>query len=286
MKMKSFLLSLITMTLALSNAQAAEKIVSTAGYASEIVAELGRGDNLVGVDTTSIKPEAEMEKKPKIGYRRQLSAEGILSLKPDLIILAPDAGPQAVIDQIKASGIALLHLENKQSLEGIRDDIAQIAKTIGAETEAKLLTEKILADEQKLIALRNQHSADINALVLIDTPTQGVFGLGKDSAGEHFLSLLKLNNSFDAQGNKPLSREALAASKADIILLASRNQAKEAATIAKLPQTHTQYDQLLNTQAGKKGCIFTINILDALGFGPHTAHYAHQILSAIQPCLK
>lgn len=58
------------------------------GYASEIVAALGKADKLVGVDTTSVKPQTIMEKKPKIGYRRQLSAEGILSLTPDLIILA------------------------------------------------------------------------------------------------------------------------------------------------------------------------------------------------------
>lgn len=284
--MRTLLFSFITLSLFLNTTQAAERIVSTAGYASEIVAALGKADKLVGVDTTSVKPQTIMEKKPKIGYRRQLSAEGILSLTPDLIILAPDAGPNAVIEQIKTSGIPLLHLGEKPSLAGIREDIQQIAKAIGAESEAKQLTETILADEKKLANIRSQHSTDKEVLVLIDTASQGIFGLGQKSVGDHFLTLLNLNNSFNAEGNKPLANEALAASNADVILLASRNQAKESATISKLAESSPQYAQLTNTQAGKKGCVFAINILDALGFGPYTAQYAHQILTTIQPCLK
>ncbi|QLB18391.1 hemin ABC transporter [Mannheimia granulomatis] len=287
-KMKSFFLSLITIVLYLNinTVKAADKIVSTAGYASEIVARLGKADNLVGVDTTSVKPQDIMDKKPKIGYRRQLSAEGILSLQPDLVILAPDAGPQAVVEQIKASGVRLLTLVDTQSLEGIRDDIEQIAKAIGAESESKTLIEKILADEKKLVEFRTQHATDKNALILIDTASQGIFALGKNSVGDHFLRLINLTNNFQTEGNKPLSTESLASSNATVILLASRNEAKDSATIVKLAKNHPQYAQLSNTQAGKKGCIFAINILDALGFGPYTANYAHQILTTIQPCLK
>lgn len=284
--MKSFFLSLITVILSLTQVKAADRIVSTAGYASEIVAILGKADHLVGVDTTSVKPQHLMEKKPKIGYRRQLSAEGILSLQPNLIILASDAGPESVVKQVKASGVTLLTLVDKQSLEGIRDNIAQIAKAIGAEPQSKAVIEQILVDERKLAELRTQHTADKTALVLIDTASQDILALGKSSVGDHFLKLINITNNFQVEGSKPLSTEALASSHADVILLASRNEAKDSATIVKLAQNHPQYAQLSNTQAGKKGCVFAINILDALGFGPYTANYAHQILTTIQPCLK
>lgn len=284
--MKHFFLTLITFFFCLNSAQAADRIVSTAGYASEIVAILGKAEHLVGVDTTSSKPQAIMEKKPKIGYRRQLSSEGILSLQPDLILLAADAGPQPVIEQVKASGIKLLTLSDKQSLEGIRGNITQIAQVIGAENEAQTIIEKILADEKKLVEQRTLHASNKSALVLLDTASQGIFALGKNSSGDHFLQLLNLTNHFQAEGNKPLSVEALASSSANVILFASRSESKDIATIAKLAENHPQYAQLSNTQAGKKGCIFAINISDALGFGPFTANYAHQILTVIQPCLK
>lgn len=186
-----------------------------------------------------------------------------------MILRASDAGPQSVVDQVKASGVKLLNLSDKQSLEGIRHDVLQITQAIGVESEANNFLAEMANDEQKLVALRSQHSSDKKALVLLDAATQGIFGLGKKSAGEHFLQLLQLGNSFDAEGNKPQSEEVLAANTAEVILVASRGDAKNA-----------------NTQAGKKGGVFAINIMDALGFEPYTAHYAHQILTTIQPCLK
>lgn len=283
---KGFILSIIATALFAANIQAAEKIVSTAGYASEIIAILGKADNLVGVDTTSQRPVALMENKTKIGYRRQLSAEGILSLQPDLVILAQDAGPQAVVDQLKASKVKLLNLQDKQDLDGIRETISVIAKAINAEPQAKTLIEEISETEKKLTALRTQHSPEQQTLVLIDTGAQGVFALGKKTAGESLLKLLQLNNGFSEEGNKPFSTEALAGNQSKVILLASRNEAKSAVTITKLADNHPLQSQLAHTSAGKNGCVFAVNILDALGFGPYTAKYATEILSHIQPCLK
>lgn len=287
---KASILSVISTALfspmLMANVQATERIVSTAGYASEIVTILGESDKLVGVDTTSQRPVAVMESKKKIGYRRQLSAEGVLSLQPDLILLAPDAGPQAVVDQLKASKVKLLQLQDKQTLAGIQENIDLIAKEIGAEAQAKIFIEQISETEKKLTALLHQHSAEKSALVLIDTGSQGIFALGKNTAGDNLLKLLRLNNHFTETGNKPFSNEALAGNNANVILLASRNEAKEAATIAKLAPNHPLQAQLAQTSVGKKGCVFAVNILDALGFGPYTAKYATEILETIQPCLK
>lgn len=133
-------------------ASAAERIVSTAGYASEIVYKLGKADSLAGVDTTSKIPASVMDSKPKIGYRRQLSAEGILSLHPDLILFEPDAGPDSVLAQIQNSGIAALKLTDEQTLADIRQDITAIGKAIGAEQEAAVLNAQIVQDEAALAA--------------------------------------------------------------------------------------------------------------------------------------
>ena len=43
------------------------------------------GAGELATDTTSLYPAAA-QKTPKVGYLRQLSAEGVLSLKPDAII--------------------------------------------------------------------------------------------------------------------------------------------------------------------------------------------------------
>src|SRR5688572_16934042 len=57
----------------------AERIVPLNGDVAEIVFALGLGPEVVGTDTSATYP-AEAKALPRIGYQRQLSAEGILSL--------------------------------------------------------------------------------------------------------------------------------------------------------------------------------------------------------------
>ena len=72
-------------------------LVSIDGALTEIVYALGAEDRLVGVDSTSVYPEA-VQSLPQVGYMRQLSAEGILSLQPDLVLATRDAGPEPVFE--------------------------------------------------------------------------------------------------------------------------------------------------------------------------------------------
>jgi len=65
---------------------AVERVVSLAPSLSEIVAELGAADLLVGVLDGGERPAA-LAKVPSVGRYGQLDMERLLSLKPDLILL-------------------------------------------------------------------------------------------------------------------------------------------------------------------------------------------------------
>ena len=69
----------------------AQRVVSVGGDVTEIVYALAAGSLLVGVDTSSQYPEAATS-LPKVGYQRRLSAEGVLSLNPTLVLVSADAG--------------------------------------------------------------------------------------------------------------------------------------------------------------------------------------------------
>ena len=71
---------------------------------TEAVYALGAESMLVATDTTSLYPDAAT-RTPKVGYLRQLSAEGVLSLRPDAVIGAGEAGPAIVLDQLRAMGL-------------------------------------------------------------------------------------------------------------------------------------------------------------------------------------
>ena len=69
-------------------------IVTVGGAITEIVYALGLEDRLVGIDTTSLYPPQALQQKPNVGYMRQLSAEGVLGLNPELILATAGLGPE------------------------------------------------------------------------------------------------------------------------------------------------------------------------------------------------
>ena len=94
---------LLCSSLLFSHAAAAAELpqrwVSSGGSLSEWVVRLGGEGRLVGVDTTSLHPQS-LRQLPSVGYQRALSAEGVLSLRPDILIGSEEMGPPPVVAQI------------------------------------------------------------------------------------------------------------------------------------------------------------------------------------------
>ena len=113
-----------------SKAKDTSRIVVAGGSITEILFFLNESKNIVAVDTTSNYPE-DAKNYPSIGYVRALSAEGVLSLNPTLIIGENDMGPENVLEQLKKTKIELRVLDEKNSIKGIEDKISCIANILG-----------------------------------------------------------------------------------------------------------------------------------------------------------
>src|SRR6187402_1693108 len=84
---KNLILSFIVLMISYAPqvmAQTSPKIVSVNGTVSAILAGIGMEANIIGTDITSNYP-ATLKSKPKVGHNRNLSAEGILALQPDIV---------------------------------------------------------------------------------------------------------------------------------------------------------------------------------------------------------
>ena len=143
---------LFTALLALSwtfSVTAAERIVVAGGSLTELIYAMGAGKRVVGVDeTTSYPPETA--KLPHIGYWKQLSSEGILSLRPDSVITWQDAGPQIVLDQLRAQKVNVVTLPRvPATLEQMYANIRQLAKTLQVPEQGEALVTQIRLPEQK-----------------------------------------------------------------------------------------------------------------------------------------
>ncbi|MEM9103064.1 MAG: ABC transporter substrate-binding protein, partial [Pseudomonadota bacterium] len=85
-------------------AKNASRIAVAGGSITEIIYFLGEEHRIVAIDRTSNFPEAA-KKFPSVGYVRNLSAEGLVSLKPSLILGEHDMGPLEVLELVKKTGV-------------------------------------------------------------------------------------------------------------------------------------------------------------------------------------
>lgn len=198
-----------------------KKIVAVGSAITEIVFALGAGDRLVGVDTSSNYPP-EAAKLPRVGYHRAIAAEGILSLKPDLILASHDTGPPAVIEQLRSAGARLVLLEEGFSLEGVRAKIDTIAEAIGAPGSANALKKQI---EQTYNTARAAIPAGKKVKVMFvyaqGNGTLHVSGLG--SAAAAMIELAGAENAVTGyKGYRPLTAEAMVAAAPEVILVPGR----------------------------------------------------------------
>ena len=109
-----------------------ERIVSLAPANTEIVAELGALDRLVGVTTYCDYP-AEVADIEKVGDFVGPNLEAIAALDPDVVLLT--TGVQAdVVTQLEALGASVVAID-PQSLDDVYDAIEMVGAVIG-ETEA------------------------------------------------------------------------------------------------------------------------------------------------------
>ena len=78
----------------------------------------GSSYNLL-VGGTSVSTWEGAKADNTVGYLRQLSAEGLLALRPDAVIAQGDAGPPVVIDQLRSAGVKVDLLPSTHDTDGI-----------------------------------------------------------------------------------------------------------------------------------------------------------------------
>jgi iron complex transport system substrate-binding protein len=249
-----------------SGAAQARRIVTIGGAITETVYALGAGDELVGADTTSLYPEAAT-RLPSVGYARALSAEGLLSLRPTLILASGEAGPPVVLRQLEAARVPLQVLDAGHRFEGVLARTRRVAELIGRAPAGEALAARLSDDwattTRSVHALQNGTEGPRVLFVLSHAMNQ-VRIAGHGTAAHAMIGHAGARNAFAAvQGFRPLTPEAAIAAAPDLILATS--QGLEAAGgvdgLLKAPG-------LGATPAGRAGRVVALEALFLLGFGP------------------
>lgn len=243
--------------------QESKGVISIGGDITEIIYALGKIDQVIGRDTTSFHPES-VTRLPDVGYVRQLGAEGLLSLSPDLIIASSETGPPEVVEQIRQTGIPFVLTEGGFNLAGLLKRIETIGKTLDAETEAERLSQSIIAKMQKIDKKLAAVSRKPKVLFLMSASDGSPMAAGKGTAADAIINLAKGENIFENQsGYKAYSYEALADARPDIIMMMEHSLASLGGI-----ETIQAHPALGMTPAARSGNILSIDGLFLLGFGP------------------
>lgn len=239
------------------------RVVTVGSSVTEIAYALGAENKIVGVDTSSLYPEAAT-RLPQVGYQRQLSAEGVLSLKPSMVITVAEAGTPAALQQIEAAGTRVVKISGENSVEGAKEKIREVAKVLQLERRGETVIQKIDAD----LAQANDCAAKIaNKPKLLFIYARGAGAAqvgGRNTAAAEMIRLAGGANAItEFENYKPLTPESLVAAAPDFILLPTRGLESlgGAEGLLKLPG-------VAETPAGKNKRIVTVDDLLLLGFSP------------------
>lgn len=202
-----------------ASVQADERIISTDAFVTELIFALGLEQQLVAVDVTSALPTG-FEALPNIGYHRNLSAEGLLSLKPSVVIGSEHMGPEQVIQALTAANVTLLQLGSAESPRQLQHNIMQVARALDHAAEGNILNRAL---REKLARLANQPHRTTRIAFLLNMDPSKLRLAGRGTSGAALIHLLGAQNVGDFKNYQNVSAESLLAMKPDVILVAGQS---------------------------------------------------------------
>lgn len=193
----------------------AERLVVAGGTITDIVYALNAGESVVAVDTSSTWPP-KATTLPKVGYYRDLAAEGILSQKPTMILTLEGAGRPEVLTQIKSTGVPLKLYEKPKHVQGLFALITEVAIDLNKQPQAEQLIDSLT----KQLPSKSKRSGT-KALFILSAGERGVMVAGKETVPDVLFDYTGIENIAVHNGFKPFNREALLVSNPDFIVAPS-----------------------------------------------------------------
>ena len=261
-------------------AKDATRVVIAGGSITEIFYFLGEQDRIVALDVTSNFPP-EAKSLPSIGYVRALSAEGLLSMNPSIIIGEDDMGPPAVIKQIRETSYDLRIIPEIRTIDGIIEKIECIASILDVTEKSDAIISKKLEPYIKKIVKNRKRIAKkgVKVMLVLNMQSSSIIVAGANTSGSGFIDLIGGENIFESfEGWKPVNAEAILELNPDYIIVPQRNVHKG------LDVTSIADSELFkNTNAGKNKNFIFDDAMAITGFGPRTINSA---LNATEFILK
>lgn len=254
------------------------RIVTLNGDINEVVYALGHGDAVVGNDLSATFPPETLD-LPKIGYQRALNAEGILSLSPTLVIGNEQAGPPAVLEQVRNAGVPVVILPVETALDGAARKVVMVGEVLGAADRAEELARRIASEiaaaremipdrvDPPRVAFIYARGLDVLLLAGRDTPSESLItaaGAADAGAGAGLVDFT------------PLTAEGLAAADPDWLILTEDGLESVGGVDGLL-----EIPGVAQTSAGRHGRVLAFDDLGFLGLTPRVGAVLRRLVLSL-----
>jgi iron complex transport system substrate-binding protein len=255
-----------------SSSETQRAVIIAQAY-TEIIWALGAQDQVVGVDYSSTYPP-DVKKVTTVGYHRALSTEGILSLKPTVIIHDGNIGPPQVVEQLTKLKIPMKTFEAKNtSIDGTKALIREMGAYFHKESRAEELCAKLDADMKQALDEASKYTDHPRVAVIHYGRASNVYmlvgagGSGDAAAAGQMVRWAGGEMAIQKEGMERMaSPEIVAQANPDVVLMTEFGYDRLDGSkdkIMELPGVAT-------SNAAKTGRIYRVEEHDLLYFGPST----------------
>src|SRR5918999_3769444 len=123
------------------------RIVSLCPSLTELVFDLGRGDDLVGRTKFCVHPAGRVERVESVGGTKNPKVARIVELAPDLVLMNEEENRREDAEALAAAGVRC-HVSFPRDV----DDTARMVREIGAVLERRAAAERIASDIERRAA--------------------------------------------------------------------------------------------------------------------------------------
>lgn len=200
-----------------------KRVVALNATTVEMIYRLGKQGTIIGTDVTGTYPP---NKIPSVGHWAQLPAEGIIALKPDLVIGTADnfaAGKNGtVVQQLRAAGVKVLVLPatDMGGLDGVKTRLNMLGQVYGVPNAAASLTRSFDTTMKSVQANKPKNVPKVIFLYAHSPSDASIYGT--DGGANELITLAGGRNIAPFKDTKTLTAEALVAMNPDAIVMLER----------------------------------------------------------------
>lgn len=195
------------------SAQAYERIVAMSPDVADVVVALGATDKLVGKDATNNNPA--LKSVPAVGMHRNITAESVLAVKPDLVLGSYMVQPASIYQRLNGLKVKAVNVAPKEEVSTFASSIKSIGSYVDKKAAGSQLAKRWQAGMSPMAKTGKRYLLSYDGRIVA----------GKGTVGDELIRRAGGINAANVSGLKPMSREGWLAAKPDVIIIAEHNEA-------------------------------------------------------------